>query len=65
MSNENRGNTVHGSGFLGGMYGLTIIGAVIYFIQHSTSFWGGVIGFFKGLIWPLLVTYKVLELLKF
>jgi hypothetical protein len=53
------------NGVFGGIYFLTIIGAAIYFIQHSTSFWGGVLGFFEALIWPLLVIYKVLEILKF
>ena len=52
------------NGFLGGVYFLTLIGAAIYFIQHSFTFWGGVLGFLKAFIWPLIVTYKVLELLK-
>ncbi len=53
------------NGLTGGIYFLTIIGAAIYFVQHSASFWGGVLGILKALIWPLLVTYKVLEILKF
>lgn len=55
---------VNNNGFLGGVYFLTLIGAAIYFIQHSTTFWGGVLGLLKALIWPLLVTYKMLEMLK-
>jgi hypothetical protein len=27
----------------GGIYGLAFIGAVIYFIQHATTFWGAVL----------------------
>lgn len=46
----------------GCMYGLGLIGAAIYFIGQSTSFWIGVVGFLKALIWPL---FLVLELLKF
>lgn len=56
---------MNNNGTSGFVYVLTIIGAAIYFIQHSTTFWGGVLGFLKALIWPLLVIYKVLEILKF
>ena len=43
---------------------LGVIGAVVYFVQHSTGFWDGVLGVLKGLVWPALVVYKALELLK-
>jgi hypothetical protein len=45
-----------------GFYGLGFIGAAIYFIGQSTSFWIGVVGFIKAMIWPL---FLILELLKF
>ena len=48
----------------GGLYGLAFIGAAVYFIQHSTSFWEGVLGFLKALVWPAIVMYKLLEFLK-
>jgi hypothetical protein len=51
-------------GVSGGIYGMAFIGAAIYFLQHATSFWGGVAGFFKAVFWPAVVLYKVLELLK-
>jgi hypothetical protein len=51
-------------GIFGGVYGLAFIGAAIYFIQHAATFWGGVFGFFKGLFWPAILMYKVLEILK-
>jgi len=53
----------HNSAF-GGIYGLAFVGAVVYFIQHSASFWGGVLGFLKALIWPAILMYKLLEYLK-
>ena len=53
--NNNIGNAV---------YGLGLIGAAIYFIQHATTFWVGVLGFLKALIWPVFVVYKLLEFLK-
>lgn len=48
----------------GGIYGLAFIGAAVYFIQHATSFWVGVLGFFKALVWPGVLIYKLLELWK-
>lgn len=43
---------------------LAYIGAPIYFVSRSDgSFWGVVLGIFQGLVWPVYVTYHVLELL--
>jgi len=49
----------------GAVYGLGLIGALIYFIQHATSFGDGLYGVLKSIVWPALLVYKVLELLKF
>ena len=49
----------------GAVYGLGLIGALIYFIQHATTFGEGAFGILKALVWPALVVYKALELLKF
>ncbi len=51
-------------GFFGGIYGMAFIGAAIYFIQHSTSLWQGVLGFVKAIFWPAVLMYKLLEYLK-
>jgi hypothetical protein len=48
----------------GGIYGLAFIGAAIYFVQHATTFWGGVVGILKALVWPAILIYKCLEFLK-
>ena len=58
-----RSKDMKDNGLFGGVYGMAFIGAAIYFISHATSFWGGVIGFFKALFWPAVVMYKVLELM--
>ena len=50
-------------GMFGGAYFLSFIGAAVYYIQHSAGFWGGVAGFFKAMVWPALVTYKVFGML--
>jgi len=52
------------NGVCGGIYGMAFIGAAIYFIQHASSFWAGVFGILKAIIWPATVMYKVLELLN-
>jgi hypothetical protein len=51
-------------GVSGGIYGIAFIGAMVYYFQHATTFWVGVLGFFKALFWPAVLMYKVLELLK-
>ncbi len=47
------------------VYGFGFIGALIYFIQHAHTFGEGVIGFLKALVWPALLVYKAISLLKF
>jgi len=39
-------------------YGLGFIGALIYFISHATSFWIGVLGFLKAIVWPVFFVYE-------
>jgi hypothetical protein len=51
-------------GIFGGVYGMAFIGAAVYFIQQSTSFWTGVLGFIKAIFWPAFLMYKLLEYLK-
>jgi len=46
------------------IYGMAFIGALIYFIQHAHSFWEGVVGLIKAVVWPAVVIYKLLEFLK-
>ncbi|MDR3666503.1 MAG: hypothetical protein P4L35_06655 [Ignavibacteriaceae bacterium] len=48
----------------GGIYGLAFIGALIYFISHAATFWLGVLGVIKALLWPAFLIYYVLEFLK-
>jgi len=48
-------------GSSGAVYGLGLIGAAIYFIGHAATFWAGVLGFLKAIIWPV---FLVLEAFK-
>ncbi len=51
----------HGSGSASAVYGLGFIGAVIYYISVATSFWTGVLGFLKALVWPAFLVYGALK----
>ena len=67
MSDDNSGKHYHrggSNGMFGGVYGLAFIGAAVYYIGHATSFWMGVLGFFKAIFWPAFILYKVLEMLN-
>jgi hypothetical protein len=46
------------------VYGLGFIGALVYFLQHATTFGLGVLGVLKAIVWPALLIYRVLEMLK-
>lgn len=47
----------------GSVYGLGFIGAVIYFISTATSFWIGVLGILKAMVWPAFLVYELLKFL--
>ena len=47
----------------GAVYGLGFIGAAIYFISQATSFWVGVVGFLKAIVWPAFMVYEALKAL--
>jgi len=39
------------------IYGLAFIGSAIYYIQHATTFWMGVLGILKAIVWPAMLAY--------
>jgi len=49
---------------MGGSYGLGFIGALIYFLQHASSFWMGVVGVLKAIVWPAYLIYHLFLFLK-
>lgn len=57
----------HGNscGAAGAVYGLGFIGAAIFYLQHAATFWMGVVGVLKALVWPAFLIYKFLEFYKF
>lgn len=42
------------------IYGLGFLGAAVYFISTATSFWLGLWGFVKALVWPAFLVYEAL-----
>jgi len=53
----------HTNGAAGAVYGLGFIGAAIYFISQATTFWLGVLGFLKAIVWPAFMVYELLKYL--
>ena len=52
------------SGDCGGVfYGLGFIGAAIYYVSTATSFWMGVLGLLKALVWPAFLVFELLKYL--
>ncbi len=57
--NHNRNHQATASG--GAVYGFGLIGAAIYFISQATSFWLGVLGFLKAIVWPAILVFEALR----
>jgi hypothetical protein len=47
-----------------GIYGLAALGALVYYVKTATSFWMGALGVLKAILWPAVLMYKILDLLK-
>lgn len=45
----------------GAIYGLGLIGAAVYYISAATTFWYGVVGFLKAIVWPAFLVYYALK----
>jgi len=43
----------------GAVYGLGMIGAVVYYLQHATTVGEGLIGILKAIVWPAFLIYRV------
>ena len=45
------------------IYCFGFIGAAVYFISHAATFWMGVLGFLKAIVWPAFLVYEALKYL--
>lgn len=54
MSDSNSGADAAG----GAIYGLGILGALVYFWQRADGFWEHVWAVLQGLLWPAFMVYE-------
>jgi len=45
----------------GGVYGLAFIGAAVYFISTAATFWAGVLGILKAIVWPAFLIFELMK----
>jgi len=57
-------NRAMSKGSSGALYGLGFLGAAIYYIRHADTFWVGVLGIIKAIIWPAVLVYKLFAFFK-
>ena len=54
---------VYRNGASGAVYGFGLIGAWVYYLTHAATFWLGVLGILKGIVWPAMLVYEALKYL--
>lgn len=54
-----RDNGGHGAA----VYGLGLIGALIYYLQHATTFASVLFGIIKAILWPAFIVFRLHEYL--
>jgi len=63
-TNNDNCNHKHMNPSGGAFYGLGFIGAVIYFFSTASSFWIGLLGLLKAIVWPAILVFELLNFLK-
>jgi len=63
-ADKKRTKVVHKGTANAPVYGLGLIGAWVYYIGQATTFWMGVLGFLKGIVWPAMLVYELLKYLN-
>jgi hypothetical protein len=43
-----------------GVYFLGFVGAAVFYLQQSNTFWTGVLAILKAMVWPAFLVYKLL-----
>lgn len=54
----------HSNGNSCAIYGLGVVGALFYFLQHATTFGIVMIGIGKSIFWPAILMFKLLTYLQ-
>ena len=60
---EQKTKVIRQAGASEAVYGFGLIGAWIFYFTHAATFWLGVLGFFKGIVWPAMLVYEALKYL--
>ena len=63
MSDTNKNKSCGGAkchAGCGGAYFLGMIGAAVFYIQQSETFWAGVVALLKAIVWPAFLVYHLL-----
>jgi hypothetical protein len=61
VSESHKAKVVTQRGASEAVYGLGMIGAWVFYIGHASTFWLGVLGFLKGIVWPAMLVYEALK----
>ncbi len=56
-----KSKVVYRGGASDAVYGFGLIGAWIYYLSTATTFWMGVLGILKGIVWPAMLVYEALK----
>jgi hypothetical protein len=46
------------------VYGLGFVGAAVYYISVAATFWVGVFGVLKAIVWPAFLVYELFKFLS-
>jgi hypothetical protein len=46
------------------VYGLGLIGSLVYFWQQTSGLWDHVVGILKALVWPAFLVYDAFRALR-
>jgi hypothetical protein len=63
MADKTRTVWVNRGGGGNAVYGLGLIGALVYYIRVADGFWSVVGGILKALVWPAFLVYDLLRFL--
>ncbi|AKM82729.1 MAG: hypothetical protein UT28_C0001G0952 [Berkelbacteria bacterium GW2011_GWE1_39_12] len=54
---------IQDNGPAGAVYGMGFVGALVYFLTNAGTFWIGVLGVLKAIVWPAILVYEALKFL--
>jgi hypothetical protein len=64
MSTTSRKKSHYSASSGDAVYAFGLIGAAIFYIGQATTFWTGVVGFLKAVVWPVFLVLEALKALS-